>query len=216
LTKPIYILSGLGADERVFQKLDFSNYSPVFIKWIAPNFNESIENYATRLLEQMPTYKPILIGLSFGGIIATEIAKQIETEQVILIASAKTKNEIPFYYRFAGFIKLHKLIPATILKQSNFIANWLFGAKTLNEKLLLKSILKDTDSHFLKWAIEKIVTWKNITRLNNLTHIHGLNDHIIPHIFLKCDIRIEGGGHFMTMNKDIVLSEIIKKQLDGK
>ncbi len=89
----IYIFSGLGADERAFQRLDFSGYSINFIKWVLPNVKDTIESYATRLLEQIKTKKPILIGLSFGGIMAIEIAKQIETEKVILIASAKTKNE---------------------------------------------------------------------------------------------------------------------------
>jgi pimeloyl-ACP methyl ester carboxylesterase len=97
LTKELYIFSGLGADERVFQQLDFSGFSTTFIKWIVPQDTETIENYATRLLDQITTTKPTLIGLSFGGLIAVEVAKQIDTEKVILIASAKTKNEIPFY-----------------------------------------------------------------------------------------------------------------------
>lgn len=102
MAKELYIFSGLGADEKVFQKLYFSDFSPTFIKWIAPQEEETIENYATRLLDQIRTTKPILIGLSFGGMIAVEVAKQIDTEKVILIASAKTQNEIPFYFRFAG------------------------------------------------------------------------------------------------------------------
>jgi hypothetical protein len=32
---------------------------------------------------------------------AVEVSKQIDAEKVILIASAKTKKEIPFYYRFS-------------------------------------------------------------------------------------------------------------------
>ena len=39
----IYLFSGLGADERVFQKLDFSNYEVTFVKWIEPIQNEPIE-----------------------------------------------------------------------------------------------------------------------------------------------------------------------------
>ena len=86
MTKELYIFSGLGADERVFQRLDFSDFSTTFVKWIIPQDNETIEHYTTRLLDQITTTKPILIGLSFGGIIAVEVAKQIDTEQVILIA----------------------------------------------------------------------------------------------------------------------------------
>ncbi len=143
MTKELYIFSGLGADERVFQRLDFSGYSTTFVKWIVPQDKETIEQYATRLLDQITTTKPTLIGLSFGGLIAVEVAKQIETEKVILIASAKTKNEIPFYYRFAGQLKIHRLLPTRILKSSNFITNWLFGASSTFDKQLLKLTIMD-------------------------------------------------------------------------
>lgn len=140
MTKELYIFSGLGADERVFQRLDFSGFSTTFIKWIVPQDTDTIEHYATRLLEQISTKKPTLIGLSFGGLIAVEVAKQIDTEKVILIASAKTKNEVPFYYRFAGKIGLHKLLPTRLLKNSNFITNWFFGTTSTFDKRLLKQI----------------------------------------------------------------------------
>ena len=74
----------------------------------------NLEHYGTRLLDQVTTAKPILIGLSFGGLMAVEVAKQIDVEKTILIASAKTKNEVPFYYRFAGHLGLHKLLPSRL------------------------------------------------------------------------------------------------------
>lgn len=209
--KHIYVLSGLGADERVFQKIDFNGLTVTFITWEKPNKMETIEEYANKLLKQIKIEKPIIVGLSFGGIIAVEIAKQIETEKVILIASAKTKTEIPFYYRFAGKIKAHKILPSSFLKKSNFLSNWFFGVSSTFEKELLKTILKDTDSYFLIWAIEKIVTWTNQTELKNIYHIHGTADKILPICFVKSDYKVENGGHFMTLNKENELSKLIKK-----
>ena len=213
MTKELYIFSGLGADERVFQKMDFSGYSVNFIKWMAPNISETIESYATRLLDQIPNKKPTLIGLSFGGLMAIEVAKQIDVEKVILIASAKTRKEIPFYYRLAGKLRLHKLLPSSLLKSSNFITNWLFGAKSTFDKQLLKQILFDTDPKFIKWAIDKVVRWTNETQKSNLFHIHGADDRILPLKFVECDAIIENGGHFMTLSKSEEISRIIRKQL---
>ena len=99
--KTVYVFSGLGADERVFHKIDFSGYDVHFIKWITPQKNESIESYALRLTSQITKPLPVLIGLSFGGMMAVEVAKHIATEKIILISSAKSKNEIPFYFRTA-------------------------------------------------------------------------------------------------------------------
>ena len=213
MTKELYIFSGLGADERVFQRLDFSGYSTTFIKWLIPHDTDTIEHYATRLLDQITTTKPTLIGLSFGGLIAVEVAKQIETEKVILIASAKTKNEIPFYYRFAGQLRLHKLLPTRLLKSSNFIANWFFGTSSTFDKQLLKQILIDTDQTFLKWAIDKVVSWTSQTLTKNIFHIHGTRDRILPLRFVNCDSTIKNGGHLMTLNKSEELNNILKQQL---
>jgi len=211
LTKELYIFSGLGADESVFQRLDFSGVSTTFIKWAVPLDNEPIENYATRLLDQITTTKPILIGLSFGGMVAVEVAKQIDTEKVILIASAKTKKEIPFYYRFAGKVGLHKLLPTRLLKSSNFITNWFFGTSSKFDKQLLKQILSDTDPTFLKWALDKVVRWKNQTQTKNLFHIHGTSDRILPFKYINCHAPIKNGGHFMTLNKSDELNLLLRQ-----
>lgn len=138
LPQSLYILSGLGTDDRVFQHLDLSGFQPTFIKWIPPKKNEAIDRYASRLLNQITTSKPILMGLSFGGMMAIEIAKQIDTKKVILIASAKTRKEIPIYYRLAGKLGIHKLLPPSVLKNSNFFTNWLFGVTSDQDKQLLK------------------------------------------------------------------------------
>ncbi len=211
--KEIYIFSGLGVDERVFKNINFGDFKPVFIKWIIPFKNEKIENYSKRLSEQILTENPVLIGLSFGGMIAIEVSKLLETEKIILIASAKTKNEIPFYYRFLGQLKIHKLIPMYLLRTGNLMTHWFFGIKTEQEKLLFKAILKDTNPDFLIWALDKIVQWKNKNYPEKLIHIHGTNDRVLPFYFISSNIEVQGGGHFMTVNKSVELSKILRELL---
>jgi hypothetical protein len=205
----IYIFSDLGVDRRVFDNIDFSELDVEFIDWIEPVKNESLENYALRISKKITYGNPILIGLSFGGMIAAEISKIIKVEKLILIASAKNKFELPFIYRLLGKLKLNQLLPNSILKHQNFITNWLFGIESSEEKQLLKSILQDTDSKFLNWAINEIVNWKSEIYPENCFHIHGNNDKIIPIKNVKADFVIENGGHFMTVNKAKEIQEII-------
>lgn len=212
--KQIYLLSGLGADFSVLQDLDFSGYNATFIEWIQPLENELIESYAKRLIEQIKTKNPIIIGLSFGGMMAVEIGKLINTEKIILIASAKTKFEIPFYYRFVGNLGLHKLMPVNLMKRPNLISNWLFGTASVEDKVLLANVLRDTDAKFLKWAIDKIVNWQNVIIPLNLKHIHGTLDRILPFRFVSANVKIDGGGHFMTINKVNKLNREIRKLIE--
>ncbi len=211
--KNIYVFSGLGTDERVFQNIDFGDHSVTFIRWITPNDKESIESYAKRLTEQIKNERPILVGLSFGGIMATEVAKLIDTEKIIIIASVKTKKEIPFYFRLTGRLRMNAILPTNLMVRSKRLNNWFFGAKTLQDKKLLAEILQDTDKTFFKWAINIIVIWANQTQHQNLKHIHGTADRIFPYRFVTCDLTVKNGGHFMTVNKAAELTEKIRSLL---
>jgi len=208
--RKIYIFSGLGVDKRVFDNIDFSGLNIAFVDWIDPLKNETFESYAKRISKDFES-NSILIGLSFGGMLAVEVSKIIPVKKVILIASAKNKNELPKWFLLAGKLKLNRIVPSSLLKTTNFITNWLFGATTSTEKLLLKNIIKDTDLTFLKWAINQIVNWENLSVPQNCIHIHGTTDRILPAKYLKVDYKIKNGGHFMTVNKAKEIEVIIKK-----
>lgn len=208
----IYIFSGLGVDKRVFKNIDFSNLPVTFIQWIDPLKNETIESYAQRISKDFEK-DSVLIGLSFGGMLAVEVAKIIPVQKVILIASAKNKNELPKWFLLAGKLQLNHLFPTFLLKTTNFITHWLFGATTSSEKKLLKAIIKDTDSQFLHWAINQIVNWNNETIPLNCIHIHGTNDKILPIKNVHAHYIIRNGSHFMTVNKAKELEQILKKKL---
>jgi pimeloyl-ACP methyl ester carboxylesterase len=210
LNRDLYLFSGLGADKRIFQRLDLSGYSVNYIEWKIPLEDETIEHYASRLLPQIKTPKPTLIGLSFGGIMAIEVAKLIETEKVILISSIKSGNEVPFYYRWMARAGIHRHIPSNFFKNTNIITNWLFGTVTPFDQQLLKEILSDTNPRFFSWALDQIIQWKNQTIPKNLVHIHGTGDRILPIRFSGSDIVVKNGGHFMTLNKSDEINRILR------
>lgn len=213
--KDIYCISGLGADERVFQKLKFKGYQPIHIRWLEPKTEESIKDYTERLTHQIKAEKPILIGLSFGGIIAVEMSKQIAIEKIILISSTKNRQEIPFYFKMFRWLPIYLLLPAKfMLWIAKFIASWFFSLKTIDERKLLKAILFDTNARFVKWAIHQIVTWNNELIPENTYHIHGESDRVFPYQFVHEDFNIKHGGHLMIMSQAEYISNLIQKIID--
>lgn len=205
--KPVYLLSGLGADKRVFDYLKLDDVELIHIEWERPQVSESIEAYVKRICKQIVTDKPILIGVSFGGIIATEIAKQIDCGKVILISSAATKHDIPLLYRVAGQLRIHRLIPTSLFMHVNVITCWFFGITNDNERQLLKEIIQTTDRAFFKWAIEKVVLWRNTVKIKNCIRIHGDADRILPS--KKADHTLHRDGHFMIVSKAAEISTIL-------
>jgi hypothetical protein len=205
-----YLFSGLGADKRVFVNLDLrGDYK--FIEWTTPKINENLIDYANRIIiEQIDNQEDIkIIGVSFGGIIGIEVAKKLELKEITIISSVKTYKEIPKFYRLIGDLKIDKIIPAELLKWSNPLTNYIFGVTTIEDKRLLKEILKDTDSKFLKWAIRQIIEWRNEQKIEKTIHIHGTSDKILWHNCVKDVISIENGGHLMILNKTTEINKII-------
>ncbi len=207
--KQLYVFSGLGADERAFPLFDFPGHVVTFIKWMQPLPGESLTSYAGRLALQIRQPEPVLIGLSFGGIVAQEVSRFIKAEKIILIASVKNPYELPFYFRLASFFSLHRLLPSSFLQAPGFAGYWLFGVQKPAEKKLLAQMLKDTDASFLRWAINAIVTWKGVPGVSKTIHLHGAADRIFPLRFVKPDYVITNGGHFMTVTKGSALKNLI-------
>ncbi len=207
----IYAISGLGADKRVFDYLILKNdLKP--LDWIKPLKNEKLEKYAKRFAENYKLNEKkdfILLGVSFGGLIATEISKLYKPQMTILISSAETKNEIRRIGLLIGKIGIMKFIPKRAFDPPRKIAHYLFGT---DKKELLNSILDDTNLDFVKWAVNELINWKNITKLENVIKISGDKDKLLPSKDDKTII-IEGGGHFMIVDKANEISKIINAKI---
>ncbi|MEO1067797.1 MAG: alpha/beta hydrolase [Cyanobacteria bacterium J06638_6] len=208
--REVYFISGLGADWRVFQRLTLDDYRPVHIRWERPLRGESIEQYAHRLLRQVTSEQPILVGLSFGGLMAVEMAKLCQPARVVVISSATTTTQIPAYFRVFRWLPLQLVMPfKQFLWAAYWLLNWLFGLDTPEDCSLFKQVLVDTDPDFLKWAINRVVSWRNRVVPNNLVHIHGSRDRIFPQGHQDADIVVPNGGHLMVLNR----AEEISQQL---
>ena len=192
----LYCVSGLGADERVFQFLKL-NVEIVPIHWIGIKVDESIQSYTKRLTPQIDQTEPFgILGVSFGGLIAVELSKILSPICTIVISSVINKNEIPFFYKLIGRMKMVNILPTFMFKAPMFIMNYVFGAKN---KILLKSILDDTNYKFTKWALNEVFNWQNVNEVQNLLKINGENDKLFkPSIDSKV---IEKGSHFMIVDQ---------------
>ncbi len=207
----IYCISGFGADERVFSKLNFKELEFHFLPWFTPIKNETIEGYAKRMSESIMHEEPILLGLSFGGIMSIEIAKQISTSKIILISSIKSFREMPLWMRLTGKLKLDKVVPLKTFKLIEPIENYNLGIENNEELKLVQEYRATISQQYTKWANHQIVNWKNEWIPENLAHIHGGRDHIFPIKNIKADYIIPDGGHFMIMNRAAEVNNIIER-----
>jgi len=209
-----YFISGLGADKMAFKRIKLpEGYEPVYLDWITPEKNESLSNYACRfssLIKNDDAF--ILIGLSFGGMLACEIAKLRNPMKTIIISSLASSNELPWYFKRAGSIGLHKAVPIKLLKAGTIIKN-LMGAASREDKAIIINYAKYANPDLVRWSLHAIVNWNQPERLPGIVHLHGSNDYMLPLKYTRPDYIIKNGGHLMIFNKADEVNKILNEVL---
>lgn len=212
----VYCISGLGADERVFRNIEVPGAELRFIKWIQPLYEETIISYARRLSAQFDEENVSIIGLSFGGMMAIELSRIMDIRKIVLISSIKTRSELPSWMRTSGLLHAEKLLPQRqfssipAFRSLRPIQNYFLGVTNEEEKKIANEYRETVDPIYLKWSLNKVLNWKNVEVPENLTHIHGSNDHIFPLRYVKPTHVIRDGGHFMVMNKYEEINTILR------
>ena len=210
----VYFISGLAADSRVFKHIRLPDgYETVYLDWIKANKNESLASYALRLAEKINVHeKFVLVGLSMGGMVASEIAKIHKPVITILLSSASTHKQFPHRFKVAYYLRLHKLIPVPFFKSASLIKR-LFTSERPEDKLVLEQIIKDSDPAFIRWALGAILGWKNEDVPDNLWHIHGSKDEVLPIRRSRPTHIISKGTHLMVMTRAAELNKLLEELL---
>lgn len=212
----VYYISGLGADETVFQFLHLPGVETHFLHWLEPLSNESLEHYAIRMKEKYIGEDAIVIGMSFGGMLATEIAKKFPGMLSILISSVKTKKEFPSIFYLGKYIPLQNWVPAGLQRWAMHRLAFLFGVKTKETKKIYHTIISHSDVKFNAWAIDAMLGWENATAPANCISIHGTADMILPFKKVQADYVIYKGAHLMIINQAAEISSLITKIIAEK
>ncbi len=201
---PVYFMPGLAASPTIFEniKLPKDQFEMHFLEWFLPNDRESIESYALRMTEKIQDENPVLVGVSFGGVLVQEIAKHIKTHKVIIISSVKSNTEFPSRFKVAKTTKAYKLIPTQLLADIEKLVKYAFGDNIVAKRLkLYEKYLSVRDKQYLDWAIETILCWNQKKGNESVIHIHGDADEVFPIKNIENCIVIKGGTHIMIINK---------------
>lgn len=211
-----YFISGLGADWRMFQYLKLPEYIPQqYVEWVAPkHIDEPLHEYVLRLLDQITDPDPILVGMSYGGLVAIELSKILKPRKTILLSSMATHHALPAIYRLVGKTHLHRWMPLKLMQSIHPLAPLFFGAQSKPEKQLLKRAILEIDEKVLRWSLGQLLEWPQEEVLPGLVQIHGTKDRILP-IYDRPDIiKVKNGGHLMVLRQADEISAILSRILE--
>jgi len=215
MTIDIYCISGLGADQRIFSHLKVPGVRLLHLPWLIPHIDESIEAYALRMKADINGDNPVLMGVSFGGMMAVEIAKYYTTATVILISSIGGHQSLPWWMSTCGRLGLNRLMSARLVKGMRRLENYYLGVETAEDAQLADEFRRKADPGYLYWAVDRIVNWKNEWLPGLFYHMHGSRDRMFPLRRVKATHIVLGGGHFMVNNRAEEINAILEKIINS-
>lgn len=192
-----YLFPGMGADRRMYPGPWRNLVQPVFVEWRGYAGEVSINALAAQIVrDEEIEPDDVLVGASLGGIVACAIAKHVPVAALVLVGSAKDRQEIN---RLVSLF--HPLIDLTPLKFAQR-----FATSVPSD---LARMFSETDPTFIRSMCRAIFTWDGLGRTDvNLVRIHGRMDHVIP---LPQDVQhVLDGGHLIAMTHAQQCVDIVK------
>jgi pimeloyl-ACP methyl ester carboxylesterase len=212
----VYFISGIAADRRLFRHTHLpQGFEPIYLDWIKPFQNETLQSYAYRLSENINVHEPfVIIGISLGGIVATEIALKYKPVVIIIIGSVPLASQLPWYFRMAGRLKIHKLVPGIFYKLPAIARHSLLKVDAEDKKIIIQMI-NETDARFIRWGINAVLTWNNSQVPKSLYHIHGTRDEMFPYSLTSPTHTISKGDHMIVIYRPDEVNSIIREILES-
>lgn len=207
----VYFVPGMAAGNEIFKNIRFpkEQYEVKVLEWLIPKKNESLTEYARRMAIRIKEPDAILIGVSFGGVVVQEMNQFLNLKKLIIISSVKTSRELPRRMKIAARTKTYKLVPTSLILSVEDLTKFAIGPRTKKRLSLYQQYLHVRNKDYLRWALEKMVTWDRKEELPDVIHIHGQKDSVFPIKYIQHCTVIHNGTHIMILNKGREISQLL-------
>jgi pimeloyl-ACP methyl ester carboxylesterase len=214
---PLILLSGMGADGRLFdqQRPRFANL--ITPHWIDHLPGDSLASYAERMAGQLdPGCACYVGGVSFGGMVALEMARHLDAKACFLIGSIRSSQELPLRFRvlepLAGLVpEVFGGVPVWAAKTLGPFAEPLLGPA---RRSMLRQ-LADTRGRFLHWAGSAVLGWNPDPNdpAMPIHQLHGDRDYVLPHRLTRPDVLVRGGGHLLPLSHPQAVNDFLEQNM---
>ena len=111
--------------------------------------------------------------------------------------------------KISGRLGLDRLLPVRPGKGFRWLEDYALGVETEDDARLVEEFRGKTDPRYLRWAVSRIVNWKNDWRPDRYFHVQGDSDRIFALSRSGATHVVNGAGHFMVYNRAETVSGIL-------
>ena len=211
----IYAIPGLGTTEKLYKNLNIKGVEIIVLKWPLPEKDDTMHSYAKKFLPQINTSQPFcLLGVSFGGMLCSELSDILSPQKTFLISTSKHRKELPWYIRLFKHIALHNIVSEKTHRKMAYEGRWFigFGSALIPEYL---GMINSMTENYFKNCINIIVNWNRKNLPKNYIHIHGSADRLLRFKYVRADYTIKDGSHAMVVFRAEEINKIIETEIFG-
>ena len=227
----LVLIPGLGSDAALYEPQRRALGDRLVVPpWISPlDDRETLDSYARRLAEVIRgdprVVKPFFVGgISFGGMLAAEIAEccSEDVAGLILIGGCTDQSEIPGIFRLLALAGQHvptglampltrRLAPAVI--------SWWQGLSP-EDGDLFASVYGRGNIGLLKWGADAMRRWESAIVVNAPVYrAHGRRDDVIPIPEHKMepgrDLVVPDARHLISLTHAEAVNRWLLEVMDG-
>jgi pimeloyl-ACP methyl ester carboxylesterase/N-acetylglutamate synthase-like GNAT family acetyltransferase len=214
----LVLLPGLGTTGRLFepQRREFPHLEVP--PWLAPRPPETLAAYGERMAAALGAGGDDLLlgGVSFGGMVALEMARHARARAVVLIASCTTGAALTpvahMLARLARGLPPRALVPPRPLWR---LVAWSLGARTGEERALVYELIRTSLPGFAHWGLGAIVGWRPGPPPCPVRQIHGADDRLIRASRVRPDVLVAGAGHLINVTHENQVNTFLRELRPG-
>ncbi len=216
----LYLLPGLGANQKIFHYQKQWMNSIVVPDWLEPLKDESLSHYALRWSKSFDFQSGDSIGgMSFGGQVALELARHLPFERVFLISANRRYQEISSLFKFQT--RLLQNMPESVVRLGlkSIALPQLMDKENLKPQEVewLEEMISNMDFSFFKWACLATSLWDyeyDPSEFNMPIHqIRGELDSIIQHSKVDESYIISGAHHLINYTHAVELNQWLSQKI---
>lgn len=201
-----YLLPGIEKDFPIFDRILELVPDSVVVEYPPPQQAETLRSYAERIAKQFVP-NSIVAGISWGGVLAQEIAPLLPAKGCVVIASVRRRQQLPAHMRLGS--RMDRRAYSAMLHAAGSLAHLVpRGIKSSSTVQFTKFASRDG---WHRWAASALNTWSPPPLPEGIPtlHIHGTADKTFPIRRVNADIEIAGGKHSLPLSHPHEVAEAI-------
>jgi pimeloyl-ACP methyl ester carboxylesterase len=214
----LFLLPGLGADERMFDGLDLACAKVVPVRLPPPRARESMPRYSSRVAAGLGLRPEDWVGgSSFGSLVAADIARRRPLRGLVLIGGGLSTASFVWPLRWLGL--LGRVLPITRLHPllaTPAAFRFAFGPLSARHMRLLNDMMIAAPDALLREGMRLAMGYRPAIPVLCPVHaIHGERDRLMrPPPVANCRV-VPGAGHALPQTHQLEVVDFLRGLVCG-